>query len=175
MEDALRLAVLLILLNIGLVAYFHAMRAFFPRRVARTRALADRMPGRAIAAGLINLLFFGVISFLLFAVSQASAGNQGIVALATLALFFFLSLIGIGLSFGLAGVAELVGERLAPAQTAFRRTLWGTLAISMGSSLPFVGWFLLLPYASALGLGAFILSFFWREPATLESSPAPRT
>jgi hypothetical protein len=62
-------------------------------------------------------------------------------------------------------MAELVGERLAPAQTALRRTLWGTLALGLGSALPFAGWFLLLPYAALTGLGAFIVGFFWREPA----------
>lgn len=162
MQDALRIITLLILINIGLVAYFLTLGVLFPRRVAKTRTVADLMPGRSFAVGLVNFLFFGAITLVLFNIAER-VGNQFVKTILTLPALFFLAVLGIGLSFGLAGMVQLVGERLAPAQTSFRRTLWGALALSLGSSLPFVGWFLLLPYAGLLGLGAFIIGFFWRE------------
>ena len=162
MQDALRIITLLILINIGLGAYFLTLGVLFPRRVAKTRTVADLMPGRSFAVGLVNFLFFGAITLVLFNIAER-IGNDVLKTILTLPALFFLAVLGIGLSFGLAGMVQLVGERLAPAQTSFRRTLWGALALSLGSSLPFVGWFLLLPYAGLLGLGAFIIGFFWRE------------
>src|SRR5262245_54680356 len=173
MQDALRIAILILLLNTGLVAYFLALRALFPRRVARTRALAEQMPGRSFAVGLVNYLFFGAILLVLIGLSS-NITNEVLRGLLSLPVIVLATVLGIGLSFGLAGMVELVGERLAPAQTAFRRTLWGTLALSLGSSIPFAGWFLLLPYAGLTGLGAFILGFFWREQQAIESNAAPK-
>ena len=163
MPEALRVAFISLLLLISLIAYFLTLRAFCPRRVAQTRAAADTLPGRSLAVGLVNFLFFGALTLILITITDR-VGNSPLKILTLLPTLFFIALLGVGLSFGLAGVVELVGERLAPAQSAFRRTLWGTLSLSLGSALPFVGWFLLLPYAGLLGLGAFIISFFYREP-----------
>lgn len=166
MEDALRLTVIIILLNIGLVAYFLTGRLLFPRRIAKTRMVAEATPGRSFGVGLVNFAFFGAIAMVLLSVADR-VGNGVIKTIITLPALFFLVVLGIGLSFGVCAMAELVGERLAPAQTAFRRTVWGTLVVSFGSSLPFVGWFILLPYVGLVGLGAFILGFFWKEQATV--------
>lgn len=166
--ELLNLVVALLLLTIGLVAFFLALRVLFPRRIAKTRAIAELMPGRALAVGIVNALFFGVIAVILLSIAD-KAGSVGRPILSIPALLF-LGLLGLGFSCGLCALAELVGERLAPAQTAFKRTLWGTLALSLGSAVPFVGWFLLLPYAALVGLGAFIVSFFWREPPAQATS-----
>jgi hypothetical protein len=166
--ELLNLVLALILLSIGLVAFFLALRVLFPRRIARTRMVAELMPGRALAVGVVNGLFFGILAFILLSIAN-NLGDFGRIVL-TLPALLFIGLLSLGLSFGLGGMAELVGERLAPAQTAFRRTLWGTLALTIGSAVPFVGWFLLLPYAALVGLGAFIVGFFWREQV---QPPAP--
>ncbi len=166
MQEVFRMTIILILLNLGLVAYFLALAALFPRRVRKTRTAADLMPGRSFGVGLVNFLFFGAIPLVLFNIAER-VGNQFVKTILTLPALFFLAVLGIGLSFGLAGMVQLVGERLAPAQSHFRRTLWGTLALSLGSSLPLVGWFLLFPYAGLAGLGAFIVGFFWKEQTTL--------
>jgi hypothetical protein len=163
MEEILRIVIILIAFNIGLVAFFLTLRTLFPKRVAKTRNVAELMPGRSFAAGLVNYLFFGTLGFILISVADRIENGFG-KALVTLPGLFLLTVLSIGLSFGLGGMVELIGERLAPAQTAFRRTLWGTLALSLGSAVPFVGWFLLLPYAGLVGLGAFIVGFVWKEP-----------
>jgi hypothetical protein len=165
MQEVLRIILIIIAFNIGLVAYFLALRSLFPKRVAKTRSVADLMPGRSFAVGLVNFLFFGTLAFILISLSD-KVGDFGKVIL-FLPAFICLTILGVGFSLGLCGLAELVGERLAPAQTAFRRTLWGTLTLSLGASLPFVGWFLLLPYSGLVGLGAFIVGFVWKGSSTL--------
>lgn len=169
MEELLRLTLILLLSNVGLVAYFLTLRSLFPRRCARTRAVADLMPGRSLAVGLVNGLFFGLLAFILLNLAN-NFGDFGRVIVSLPALLF-LTVLAVGGSFGLSGMVELVGERLAPTQTAFRRTLWGTLALSLGASLPFAGWFLLLPYAGLAGLGAFIIGLFWREGSGTTPQP----
>jgi hypothetical protein len=39
----------------------------------------------------------------------------------------------------------------------------GTLILSLACGLPFVGWFLLLPYILIIGVGAAILGFFQKS------------
>lgn len=168
MADTINLIFVLVLANAGLLAYFATLTALFPRRIANTRAAADAMPGRALAVGSVNLLFFGTITLLLLAVS-GNATNQLVKIVVVIPAVIFLAILSIGLSLGLAGIVQLVGERLAPDAKGFRRTLWGALALSSGSSLPFVGWFILLPYAATLGLGAFIISFFAKPPEQRDS------
>ena len=162
MTDLIHPILLILGFNLTLVVFFVVLNALFPRRVARTRTVADAMPGRAFAVGLVNFLFFGAITFILFTL-VGQVGNDLLRIILALPALFFLSVLSVGLSFGLAGVVQLVGERLAASQTELRRTVWGALALSLGSSLPFVGWFGLLPYAGLLGLGAFIVGFFYRE------------
>ena len=69
-------------------------------------------------------------------------------------------LLSIALAFGLGTLANLIGERLFPTQSGWKRICWGTLLLGVGGSVPFPGWFLLLPYAAWVGLGAFLLGLF---------------
>jgi hypothetical protein len=141
-----------------LVALFLVLETLFPRLVARTHDAAEAMPGRAFLLGLVNFLFL----FALLAVLSALGENLRIGALQLLALLV-LALLLILLTFGLAGVAQLLGARLAPERGPLARTLWGAAALTLACLTPFLGWFGLLPYTALLGLGAFILSWFRRD------------
>ncbi len=158
MDELLRAFLAILLGNALLIPLVLSIAALFPRRIARTRAVADSLPGRAFAVGLINFLFFGAIALGFSALADA-LGRE----LIRLPALLVVGVLTIALSYGLTAMAHLTGDRLRPQDSALRRTLWGTLALSLGSTFPFVGWFLLLPYAACLGLGAFILSFFVRE------------
>lgn len=164
MSEIIRPISFLVLGSLSLAAFFVVMSVLFPHRVDRTRLVADLMPGRALAVGVVNFLFFSAIAGAFVALGQWTRfGLLGIPAL------FFLVVLAIGILFGLTGVVQLVGERLASPTSAVRRTVWGALALGWACLLPFVGWFGLLPYAGLLGLGAFIVSFFYRErPAASE-------
>jgi hypothetical protein len=64
------------------------------------------------------------------------------------------------LTFGLAGMAEIVGGRLAPDRGRVRTTGWGTAALALGCLTPYVGWFGLLPFVALTGIGAFVLGWY---------------
>jgi hypothetical protein len=57
----------------------------------------------------------------------------------------------------------LIGERLFPDHAIWKQILLGSICLSLACALPFVGWFLLLPYVGFVGIGAVILGFFERE------------
>jgi len=174
MADIIRIILVVVALNLTLTPFLLALNILFPRRVTKARTVADLMPGRAFVVGLVNFLFFSAIAFILLTLADR-VGNDLLKGLLTLPGLFFLAVLGVGLSFGSAGMARLAGERLASAQSEVRRILWGGLALSLGSTLPFVGWFLLLPYVELVGLGAFIIGFFYRERSAPLNVPTQDT
>ena len=163
MPDILRFFLVIILLTIGLVAYLLVAGALFPQRVAKTKGVIHSVPGRAFGIGLVNFVFFMVIALVLMSVSERISNGfmKGIVVIPALLIFALLSIM---LSFGLAGSATLLGERILPDLSLWKQTAWGTVCMTLACALPFVGWFLLLPYVGCVGIGAFILGFFQRDP-----------
>jgi hypothetical protein len=157
MDDLFRAAVVIVLGNVLLVPFCLAQDALFSGRLARTRALAAQMPGRSLLVGLVNLLFFGAVA-LAFSASADRSGSE----LLRLPAIILVAGLAVGLSLGLTAMAGLVGARLRPQASAVSQMAWGALTLSLGSTLPVVGWFALLPYIAGLGLGAFIISFVAR-------------
>lgn len=143
---------------LSLVAFFAVVGAFFPHRVSRIETVVEAMPGRSFVVGLVNLVFFGAVMLVLFSLAERFNG-AGLRALGVI----FLVVLSIGVSFGLAGVVQIVGARIKDEAGGLVRTAWGTVLLALACGLPFIGWFGLLPYAASLGLGAFILSFFIRS------------
>ena len=160
MTDILRLFFIIILLTIGLAAYFLVISTLFANRVTRAQRVINQMPARAIGVGLVNFLFFGVIAMILFSVAENANGAKAILTLPAL---LITALLVITLSFGLAGVVNVLGERILPEHSSLKKSIGGAVLLSFACALPFVGWFLLLPYASLLGFGAVILSLFQRD------------
>lgn len=161
MTDILRLFFIIILLTIGLAAYFLVIVALFAKRVTKAQRIINQMPARAIGIGLVNFLFFGVIAMILLSVAENTDG--AIKVILTIPALLIAALMTIILSFGLAGMVNLVGERIMPEHSSLKKTVWGTMMLTFASALPFVGWFLLLPYVLFLGFGAVILGFFQRD------------
>ncbi len=159
MNELLGLSAAVVLGSLTLTAFFLVVNALFPNRVARTRAMADASPSRAFGVGVLNWIFLSALAFTFFVLSD----NLGF-TLFSIPGTLVLAVIAIGLIFGLAGLVQLVGERLAPSQGPAARTIWGSLALSLACATPVVGWFALLPYAAIVGLGAFVLSFLYTRP-----------
>ena len=159
MLEVIGLSLVVVLILIGLIAFFLVFKALFPARVESTRYHADQMTGRSFVIGLVNFVFFFAVALAFFALGNA-VGVQFFHVIALFVLIFPV----IGIVFGLAGIVELLGERLAPESTGLRRTGLAVLALSLACALPFVGWFGLFPYAGLLGMGAFIISLFQRRP-----------
>jgi hypothetical protein len=162
MPDILRFFFIPALLTIGLAAYFLAAGALFPQRMEKVKSAIRAMPGRSFGIGLVNVVFFAVLALVLFSLADgAGAFVRGALTIPAILITAFLAVM---LSFGLTGLADILGERLLPDLPPWKQTLWGGVILSLACALPFVGWFLLLPYTGFLGVGAFILGLFQREP-----------
>lgn len=163
MSDIVRLFLILFLLIAGLAAYFLVVNALFTARVTRTSSIAQSMPARSFGIGLVNFLFFTVIALVLLSIAE----NTGpfIRGVLTIPAMIILVLLSIGLSLGLAGMSNLIGERIFPDLPVWKQTLWGSVCLSLACALPFVGWFLLLPYTGFVGIGAVILGFIQSRTA----------
>ena len=164
MSDIIRLLLIIVLLIAGLVAYFLVGNALFAPRVARTRSVAKSMPSRSFGIGFVNFVFFAVMAMVLLSIADKTGPFiKGVLTIPAVIILAFLAIL---LSFGLAGIANLVGERIFSDLPAWKQTLWGTVCLCLACALPFAGWFLLLPYVGFTGVGAVILSFFQRESKT---------
>jgi hypothetical protein len=158
--DLPRLTFGLIYGSLALVAFFAVIAALFPRRTGQTQAILVAMPGRSFVVGLVNLIFGGAVVLALLALAQwTHIQLLGVPALVVLAALV------IAVAFGLAGLLQMLGARMLPQWPALQRSAAATLALGWACSLPFVGWFILLPFAAALGLGGFILTLFAAPPA----------
>jgi len=165
MNDILRLLLIIILLTISLAAYFLIIGALFTTRVEKTQRVIYQMPGRAFGVGLVNFLFFGVLLLVLFTITDGNANRVNsvvriILLIPTFALTAILTAI---LSLGIAGMLQILGERIFPDLSGLRRSVSSTVISAFACALPVVGWFLLLPYIALTGFGAVILGFFQRE------------
>lgn len=157
MSDIVRLFLILMLLIAGLTAYFLVLSALFAPRITKTRTIAGSMPARSLGIGFVNFAFFAVIAVVLLSIAEnAGPFLKGVF---TIPAMLILAVLSIALSLGLAGMSNLIGERLFPDFPAWKQMLWGTVCLAFACALPFVGWFLLLPYAGFVGVGAVILSF----------------
>ena len=161
MSDILRLFFIIVLLTISLAAYFLVIGALFANRVAKAQRVINQTPGRAIGVGLVNFLFFGVIAMILFSVAENTSGVIQVIL--TIPALLIGALLIIILSFGLAGLVNVVGEQILPEYSSLKKTVWGTVMLTFACAIPFVGWFLLLPYVVFLSFGAVVLGFFQRD------------
>src|SRR5688572_29113423 len=128
MNDILRLFFIIILLTIGLAAYFLVISALFANRVAKAQRVINHMPARAIGVGLVNFLFFGVIAIVLFSVAENIEGTIKVIL--TIPALLIAALMIIILSFGLAGMVNLVGERILPEHSSLKKTVWGSVMLT---------------------------------------------
>lgn len=161
MSDILRLLLIIVLLTIGLVAYFLVMNALFAPRIERTKSVAQALPVRSAGIGLVNFVFFAVIATALLSVAETA--GPVIRSILTIPAVVILAALAFVLSLGLIAMSNLIGERIFPNFSAWKQTLWGTVSLTLACILPFIGWFLLLPYVSFVGIGAVILGFLQRE------------
>ena len=161
MNEFFRLMLWLAALISGLIGYFLVLGALFSKRTAKTQAAVASMPNRALGIGMVNFVFFSVIAFLLFSIADSTDGFFKVIL--TIPAVLISAALVIALSFGLGAVANVVGERVLPEASSLKRSVWGTVFLGLACALPFVGWFLMLPYVGLTGLGAFIIGFFQRD------------
>ncbi len=160
MNEILTITLVFILLTLLLVPFFISLAVFFPARTAKTTDIAARMAGRSFGLGVVNFLFFFGFALLLFTLAERTEGLLRVIL--TFPALVIAVILSVALSMGLGAMTQLVGERVG-AQSTWRKGLWGTLLLGLGCAFPLLGWFLLLPYAAWVGMGAFIIGFFQRS------------
>lgn len=145
---------------ICLAAFFVVLTVLFGGVTERIHTVALAKPAWAFLIGLINLLFFAVVALLFFSLRDST----GIDLLALPALLIA-GLLLLALCFGLAAVAQIIGQGVVMTPDRTRQTAMGSLYLTAACLLPIVGWFLLLPYVAILGIGAVILALLaaWRQ------------
>ncbi len=158
MNDLYRFVFISLLVAVGITAYLLVIGSTFINRVDKAKNNLSKMPGRSFLLGLVNFLFFGVISLVLILISE-NAGQVIKVILLLPALLIILTFTGL-LSLGLAGQTQTIGKYLLPNHSTFQQALWGSIILCLGCALPIAGWFLLLPYTALASFGAIIISFF---------------
>lgn len=161
MEQLFRVVIVLILLTFSLFGLFTVMNILFTKQISKAQNTLEQVPGRSFWIGFVNILFLLPISLSLLSLADSTDGLLKVI-ITIPGLILLAVLLGFA-SFGLLNMVNMVGERIMPDQSLLKRTFWGTLLLSLASALPFVGWFLLLPYILMIGVGAVILGFFQRN------------
>ena len=161
MNTILPLFLAVLILTIGLAAYFLVVGALFTSRLTKTQRAIAQSRGRSFWIGLVNFLFFGVVALVLYAIGENAGDGMRVITLIP-ALLITAMLIFI-LSLGLTGMVKTLGEHIFPDQSAWMQTALGTVILTFACAIPVAGWFILLPYAGLVGFGAVILGFFQRE------------
>lgn len=116
---------------------------------------------------IIGLLVAGGGGFLVVVLLSAGSVFQ----LAGVILFLILSFWG---TIGIVGMAQVFGARLSDldhrAPSPLFEWLSGSVVITLSFVFPLLGWFIMIPIATVLGLGAATLSIFTRIPMPEEKS-----
>ena len=158
MEPLLRILTLFVIIPLCLFGFFIVMNVLFLEQISKTRNMLQQTLKRSFWIGLVNVLFFLPVSLVLLSLGNTTSGlPSAIIMLPGLLLLGLL--LGLA-SFGLTGIVNRIGEQVMPEQNLLKRIFLGTLLLSLACGLPFVGWFLLLPYILIIGIGAAILGFF---------------
>ena len=162
MAEGLQLIILLFFSWGTLAALLVLLPALLPERVARTQQIAQNSPGRSFVIGLVNFLFFGTVGLIF---------SQGAEIGGLLALLILLALLAVT-AVGLAGINQIVRERLYPGQERVRVGLKTAVLLIAAGSLPLLGWFVFAPILLLIGLGAGNISLVRRkrtEPSGIEA------
>lgn len=160
MDTILSLALAVPLVGATLVALFAVMGVLFRTWVERTHELAETQARRSLLVGLVN-----VVSLTALTLALAMLGQNADLGILSVINILLLAAAAVAILFGLAGMVRLVGAHLIPAATQTRQAVWGGVALVLACLTPYVGWFLLFPYAAMRGLGAFVLAIASRRSA----------
>lgn len=160
MDTILSLALAVPLVGATLVALFAVMGVLFRTWVERTHELAETQARRSLLVGLVN-----VVSLTALTLALAMIGQNADLGILSVINILLLAAAAVAILFGLAGMVRLVGAHLIPAATQTRQAVWGGVALVLACLTPYVGWFLLFPYAAMRGLGAFVLAIASRRSA----------
>jgi len=153
MNQGIAIVFIAIGVGISLVAFFTVLDVIFSNLVIEIEEKSNEAPGRSFFLGLLNTVFIAVLSLALWSIAENS--GTGIFAIPSV---IFLALFAIGVVFGLTAMVRMIGKRLYPDREGRTQMLWGGLISVLACNVPYIGWFLLLPYLLLRGFGAFLMT-----------------
>jgi hypothetical protein len=168
MADILLWTLIILGTYLVLVAYWLGAYALFPALVERCRASYGVRPVASTLLGLVILLPTIAIA--------AAVTNVLPHPLVKIPLIGALLVIALLCLIGSAGLALRIGAGMASpldATQPWRRLLRGGMVLGLAFVMPFLGWFVLLPWTLTSGLGALVLSRRATAPV-LESASIER-
>lgn len=167
LADVLAVAAGLAIACAGFASLSVILAVLFPGAVARARHRAEARPGLSVGLGA------------LYAFASAIAGSAFLKAPAPPlrggAILVFLAAATLAVLGG-AGLSGALGQRSrgsAAAPAGIRDMLRGALLLESAALLPLVGWFVVLPAAILLALGAGIMTILPLAPARPRTATAP--
>lgn len=112
--------------------------------------------------GMIKSFFIGLpmtaLTVVVFgALANDKQGPWGLVAIILASIYLLFS------SIGVAGIADLIGEKLGTnveGQPPWRETIRGGIVLVLSFLFPFVGWLVIMPVSMVIGCGATIRAVF---------------
>ncbi|MES2573005.1 MAG: hypothetical protein V4710_23480 [Verrucomicrobiota bacterium] len=141
------------------VAYWLMATGLFPVFVERCAEQIGRAPVKTSLLGTVTLAPLMAIGFAI----STKAPNGGI-KLFGLGIVLLSSLAAL---FGSAGLAWRIGAGLRSQndeRDPWRRVLRGGIVLALSFVMPFLGQFLVMPFALVAGFGAFLIGVFRRQP-----------
>ncbi len=153
MADILLWTLIILGTYLVFVAYWIGAYALFPARVERCRAVYGARPVAATLLGLVIL-----IPSLVLGIGISKALPHPVVQTPISAALLVLGLLCL---VGSSGLVLRIGAGMSSPHDAtqpWRRSLRGGLVLGLTFVMPFLGWFVLLPWSLASGLGAFVLA-----------------
>ena len=153
MDQGIAIIFIAIGVGISLVAFFTVVNVIFGNLVTKIEEKSGESPGKSFFLGLLNTAFIAVLSLALWSIAE----NSGISILAVPSLFL-LALFAVGVILGGTALVRTIGKRLSPDREERTQMLWGGLITVLACVVPYIGWFLLLPYLLLRGFGAFLMT-----------------
>jgi len=153
--DVLAAALSLFLTGLGLIALAHLVSTLVPRAAERARSEISTRPGTSFTWGLLAL----VLSLTLAAVlSKGAAGPLKLLSL---------GIVLASLTAAAVGSAGLFGHLASRVSAGrFSPLTRGALLVELSAAVPLVGWFVVLPGAFLVSLGAGVRSVVLRRAPT---------
>jgi hypothetical protein len=157
---------------ISLPALLVALNLLLPHITTNAATRLAKTPGRSFILGVpvtaAFLLWIAITSQVPFGPIRATA--------------FLAAVAGMGLgTLGAAGMARLLGERLKPISgptSTLTSLVRGALVYELACLFPIVGWFLFIPLAGIMIMGAAVFGIFgWlpRPKIQIETAASPTT
>jgi hypothetical protein len=153
LADILQWFLIVVGVLLTLNAHWIGAHALFPGLVARARDQIEHRPFRATGVGLLV-----AVPVLLGVTALAKSVPHPLVQTLSVGLALLLGLLALT---GSAGLAQRIGVGLPSpidALQPWRCVLRGGIVMGLAFLMPFLGWFVLLPWTLVSGLGAVVLA-----------------